>query len=89
MNVGYFAPVSMIQSAKKWSKTVAQYRACAANRRKDAELCLRKGSLNIDDTNGSSQDDLQDTLFYSLPFTLVEKKNSPDNFFVFGVEVAD
>ena len=59
MNVGYCAYIPMIWKASKWPYFSAQYHAHVASWEKDANLCIAKGSLNVDNNNGSSQDDLQ------------------------------
>ena len=55
MNVGCYASVPMFEKARKWPK--------------DARLYITKGNLNVDNTNSSCQDGLQDTLLCFVPFT--------------------
>ena len=62
MNVGYCVSIPTIQKARKWPDIAAQYGAHIASRKKDAKFHIAKGSLNVDNTNGSSQDGLLDTL---------------------------
>ena len=69
MNEGHCAPVPTIKNDRKWTDIAAQYHSHIASRKKDDKLYIAKGSLNVDDTNGSSQDGLQVTVFCSLPFT--------------------
>ena len=69
MNVGCCASVSTIQNAMKWLDIPAQCCACVASRKKDAKLYTARVNLNVDDTNGSNQNGLQDTFLCSLPFT--------------------
>ena len=60
MNVEYYDSVSTIQNTRNWPNIAAHYHACDASRKKDAKLYIAKGSLKVDNTNGSSQDGLQD-----------------------------
>ena len=55
------------------AKYCSQYYARVVSRKKDGKLYIAKGSLNVDNTNGSRQDGLWGTLFCSLPFTLAEE----------------
>ena len=59
MWVGYYASVPMIQNAREWLSIAAQYHAHIASRKKDTKLDIAKCSLNADNTNGNSQDGLQ------------------------------
>lgn len=73
MNLGSRASVFKIQNARKCSNIVAQYHAEVASReKKDAKFYIAKSRLNADNTNGSRQDDLQDTLLCSLSLTVVK-----------------
>ena len=58
MNMGYCVSVFTIQNARKWLDIAAQYHAYIANRKK---LYIAKSNLNFDNTNGSTQDGLQDS----------------------------
>ena len=58
MNVGYCASISIIQKAQKWPDIATQYCARVTSRKEDAKFYIAKGSLNIDNTNGSTQDGL-------------------------------
>ena len=50
--------MSMIQNTRKWHSIAAQYWAIVS-RQKDAKLYIAKGRLNVDNTNGCSQDGIQ------------------------------
>ena len=77
--------VSLIQYARKCPSIAAQYHACIASRKKDAKLCITKGSCNVDNTDGSSQNGLQDTLWCSLSFTKCTKqRKSPTSSLLFS-----
>lgn len=54
MIVGSCASLPIIQNCRKWPKIVAQYQAHVARCKKDAKLYSAKGSLNVDNINGSS-----------------------------------
>ena len=62
-------PASVIQITRKWPNITALYHARIASRKHEAKFYIAKGSLNVNNTKGNSQDSLQDTLFYSLTFT--------------------
>ena len=82
MNVGYSASVPTIQETRKWPDFAAQYCVCISSRKKDAKLYIAKGSLIQGDTNDSSQDDIQDTLFYHLQKKTIQGKvPETDSFF--------